>query len=287
LPFHTVDVERKLAELDNKIIALPETRELDLFARMFENRGATALRCPLVGIRDATDAAPIEAWLARFIAGEMGDLILMTGEGLRRLLGFADRAGLRGDFIAALARVRKITRGPKPQRALREIGLAADLAAVEATTDGVMASLRNLDLSGRRIGLQLYGEEPIERLQIFLRGKGAAVDAVAPYRYVDACDDADVIALIDRIASGTVDAIAFTSAPQVRRMREVAAYHGRQEVFIAGLQRMVVAAIGPIVAKELASLEVNQPVMPESSFNMKPLANAILLALQTRSPARR
>ena len=269
-----------MGELDNKVIALPETRELDLFARMFESRGATTLRCPLIGIRDAPDAAPIEAWLRRFGADGMDDLILMTGEGVRRLLGFADRAGLRDDFIAALTRVRKIARGPKPQRALREIGLAADLAVVEATTGGVIASLKELDLSGRNFGLQLYGNEPNEPLQSFLRGKGAAVDAVAPYRYIEACDDEDVIALIDRIASGGVDAIAFTSAAQVRRMREVAAHNGRQGDLAEGLQRMVVAAVGPVVAKELATLGIMQPVMPAESFNMKPLANAILRALQ-------
>ena len=105
-----------MGELDNKVIALPETRELDLFARMFESRGAMTLRCPLIGMRDAPDAAPIEAWLRRFVADGMDNLILMTGDGVRRLLGFADRAGLRGDFIASLTRVRKIARGPKPQR---------------------------------------------------------------------------------------------------------------------------------------------------------------------------
>jgi hypothetical protein len=53
---------------------------------------------------------------------ECDDLILYTGEGVRRLVGFAERAGLRDDFVAALGRVKKITRGPKPVRALREIG---------------------------------------------------------------------------------------------------------------------------------------------------------------------
>ena len=273
-------MDRKLGELANKIIALPETRELDLFARMFESRGALTLRCPLIGIRDAPDAAPIEAWLHRFVAGGMNDLILMTGDGVRRLLGFADRSQLRSDFIAALIRVRKITRGPKPQRALREIGSVADLTVAEATTDGVIARLSELDLSGRNVGLQLYGDEPNEPLQLFLRGKGAEVDAVAPYRYIDASDDEDVIALVDKIAAGQVDAIAFTSATQVRRMREVAAHQKRLHALVKGLERIVVAAVGPVVAKELATLGIMQPVMPANSFNMKPLASAIIRALQ-------
>ena len=53
----------------------------------------------------------------------------------------------------------KITRGPKPVRALREIGLASDLQAVEPTTEGIIAALTAFNLPGRTVGVQLYGDE--------------------------------------------------------------------------------------------------------------------------------
>jgi uroporphyrinogen-III synthase len=74
----------------------------------------------------------------------------MTGEGLRRLLGFARRLGLEPAFLVALAATRKITRGPKPVRALREIGLATDLPADEPTTEGVITALERHDLTRHR-----------------------------------------------------------------------------------------------------------------------------------------
>ena len=118
------------AELAGKTIAVPETRELDVLAQLFEQRGARVIRCPLVAILDAPDPTPIEAWLRRFVAGTCDDLILFTGEGLRRLLRLAERIEVQNAFLEALGRVRKITRRPKPVRALR-IALAADLQAVE------------------------------------------------------------------------------------------------------------------------------------------------------------
>ena len=99
-------------ELAGKTIAVPETRELDVLAHLFEQRGARVIRCPLVAIIDAPDPKPIEAWLRRFIAGRCDDLVLFTGEGLRRLLRFAERIELQDAFLEALGRVRKITRGP-------------------------------------------------------------------------------------------------------------------------------------------------------------------------------
>lgn len=148
-------------------IAVPESRQLDLFAQMLEARGAEVLRCPLVEIRDAPDPGPIEAWLADFAEGGCDDLVLLTGEGLRRLLGFAERAGvdLRERFAARLGQVRTITRGLKPARALRELGLRAQLPAAAPTTDGVIQTLSGETWSDRRVGVQLYGTEPNDKLQ--------------------------------------------------------------------------------------------------------------------------
>ena len=132
--------------LAGRTIAIAETRELDVFAGLLERRGARVLRYPLVQIIDAPDPRPVLQWLRAFADGGCDDLILLTGEGLRRLLRCADNhePALRPRLLAALARVRKITRGPKPARALRELGLASDLAAEPPTTAGVIDSLRRI-----------------------------------------------------------------------------------------------------------------------------------------------
>src|SRR5271154_973225 len=107
--------------LAGRRIAILEHRELDRLGGMLEAQGAQTLRCPLVAIADAPEPAPVLAWLQRFVRAPPDDLVLMTGEGLRRLRGFAQRAGLEAEFRGALGQVRTITRGPKPARALREL----------------------------------------------------------------------------------------------------------------------------------------------------------------------
>ncbi len=82
-------------ELSGRRIVVPETRELGQLLRMLEERGADTVPCPMIAIRDAPDIAPIEAWLRRFVKEPCDDLVLMTGEGLRRLLGFARRTLIR------------------------------------------------------------------------------------------------------------------------------------------------------------------------------------------------
>ena len=124
-----------------KTIAVPETRELDLFAALLERRGAVVLRCPLVAILDAKDPQPVLTFIRNFAAGACDDLILLTGEGLRRLVSCLEQhePALKPEFLAQLAKVRKITRGPKPARALRELGLKPDIAAEVPTTSTTLA----------------------------------------------------------------------------------------------------------------------------------------------------
>ena len=51
--------------LKGRVIAIPETREVEIFAAMLERRGATVVRCPMVAIRDAPDPAPVLEWASR------------------------------------------------------------------------------------------------------------------------------------------------------------------------------------------------------------------------------
>jgi uroporphyrinogen-III synthase len=272
--------------LAGRTVALPESRELDRLAQLLEKEGATALRCPLVAILDAPDPGPVEEWLRALAGGELDDVILLTGEGLRRLFTVAERIGLRAEVVAGLGRARKITRGPKPARALHELGLTSDLPAAVPTSRGVIDAVAPLDLRGRRVGLQLYGEEPNRPLVQALQAQGAVVRTVAPYVYAPASDGARVRALLAAMEAGQVDVLAFTSASQVDRLWEVARDGGAAEEarLRAGLARVRVAAIGPIAVEALAARGVRADIVPDRSFVMRRLVNAIAEALGPTGP---
>jgi uroporphyrinogen-III synthase len=264
--------------LESRIVALAEGRQLEELAQMLEREGAATLRCPMVSILDAPDPTPVVAWLHELIAGEFDYVVLMTGEGLRRLLGFAGRAGIREKVISALRRTATVTRGPKPVRALKEVGLSPTKIAEAPTTEGVIATLRREPLQGKTVGVQFYADSNPPLME-FLQQVGVTAKTVLPYVYAPAADSERVGDLIGRMARSEVDVIVFTSSPQVDRLYEVAAERGLEEDLRQGLQRTRVAAVGPVVADNLRHRGARVDICPEQGFVMKNLVLQISRAL--------
>ena len=258
--------------LKGYVVAVPESRQLDVLANMVEKRGGSVVRCPLVSILDTPESAPVNAWLKEFIETEFDIFVVLTGEGIRRLSGFAERAKIKAEFITALGKVHKITRGPKPGRALKELGLKADQLAAAPTTEGVIETLAGMALKGKRVAVQLYGTNPNEKLVDFLNSQGVAdIKAVAPYIYASEIDDDKVQQLIAQILADEIDVITFTSQPQLKRMLSVAKKTDQVEDLIAVINKIKVAAVGPVVEEQLKQAGIQVDIMPESSFFMKPM----------------
>jgi len=268
----------------NRILIL-ETREEAQFSRLLAEQGADVLQCPMFTIQDAPDPAPIEAWIRRCIEQPFDDLVLMTGEGLRRLMTVVRRIGLETEFIAALSKIRKFTRGPKPGRALRDLGLESQVTTDKPTSEGVSELLARYDLKGHRLGLQLYPDRDHSALIGAIKAGGAEVDSVLPYVYDAKAADANILTAINEMISGRVDAIALTSSGQSRRLFDVAKAHGVEDRLREGLARTQIASVGPVVTEELHAHGVPPTITPAGeAYFMKPLISAMAAALGVKAP---
>lgn len=267
-------------------ILILETREEAQFSRLLRDQGADVLQCPMFTIEDTPDQDAVGTWIKSAIDQPLDDLVLMTGEGVRRLVAAAKRIGVENEFIAALARPRKFARGPKPVNALRPLGLLAETVVEPPTTEGIIATLARADLKGHRVGLQLYPEKDHGPLLAAVRDAGATPVPIAPYVYDTKAAQSNIAAAIAEIAAGRVDAIALTSSGQVRRLVEAARAEGAEEQLRRGLALTPVASIGPVVSNELQAYGLQTDISPAGdAFFMKPLIQAIAARL-TQTPPR-
>jgi len=272
--------------LNGTRILILETREEAQFSKLLAEQGAEVVQCPMFTIEDAPDPSPVEAWIRRAIDKPFDDLVLMTGEGLRRIMKLAVARGHDQALVPALARSRKFTRGPKPGKALREVGLEAQQTTEKPTTEGVIEMLGKLDLKGHRLGLQLYPDKDHSALTGALSAQGAEVDSVLPYVYDSKAADANIIIAIDDMAEGRIDSIALTNLGQVRRLIEAAKAHGSEAKLRAGLERTLIASVGPAVSGELTAHGLRTDVSPaDEAYFMRPLISAMATALAARKRA--
>jgi uroporphyrinogen-III synthase len=266
-------------------ILIMETREEAQFSRLLAEQGADVLQCPMFAIHDAPDAAPVEAWIRRAIELPFDDLVLMTGEGLRRLLKVARRLQVEREFVAALERMQKLARGPKPGRALREVGLEPQTTTEKPTSEGVIDMLGRMDLKGHRVGMQLYPDKDHSALLAAITARGATADPVTPYVYDAQAAESHIQTAIEEMAQGRVDVIALTNLGQIRRLIEVARAKGSEARLREGLANTPIAAVGPAVADELGSHGLSAAIYPANgAYFMRPLISAMAAALAKKPP---
>jgi len=266
-------------------ILILETREEAQFSKLLSEQGADVLQCPMFTINDPPEPAPVEAWIRCAIAEPLDDLVLLTGEGLRRLVKAARRIAIDRDFIAALGKSRTFTRGPKPGRALREIGLEPQMTAEKPTTEGVIELLSRVDLKGKRVGVQLYPDKDHGQLLGAIAAQGATALPVTPYVYDARAADSHIVGAIEEMAAERIDAIALTNLGQIRRLIDVARERGLEARLREGLAKTPIASVGPAVSDELASHGLHADIYPANdAFFMKPLISAMAVVLGKKKP---
>ena len=123
-----------------------------------------------------------EAWIRRFIGKPCDDLVLMTGEGVRRLMKVVRRTGVEPGFIVALGKARKFSRSQTWPRAARDRAGAAgnDGKADLRGRRGNAVARRSQGPSARPATLPGQGHSVLIGT---ITAQGAEVDTVLPYVY--------------------------------------------------------------------------------------------------------
>ena len=246
-------------DLHGARVAVTGERRAEEQAALVRSLGGVPFVCPTARLAWEDDGDAPRRWIDAVRSG-VDDVVFMTGMGCNRLLQHAEAAGVLDDVVHRLIAARVVVRGSKALPVLRRHGVPVDLTPQPATTDGVLAALHDT-LQGRRVVLQLAGPEP-SALADGMRAAGAEVVAVCIYRYApDAVDNA-ATPLLDAIVSGELDAVTFTSAPSVEGLVAAATSAGRWDAVHAGLESLVVAAVGPVTADALAGNGVTIDVQP-------------------------
>jgi uroporphyrinogen-III synthase len=247
-----------------RVLAL-ESRRAPEIAKLIRASGgeptvAPAMReIPLESNHEALQFA------ARLFEGEFDLVIFLTGVGIRRLTEIVESQYDRARFVEALRQVKIASRGPKPNAALRELGVPIAVTAPEPCTwHELVAALDNSfgpALHGMRAAVQEYGATNPELLSA-LADRGVVATRVPVYHWALPEDLEPLRSAVRLIVEGSIDVIVFLTAVQVVHLAEVAEQMGEKTDLLREMQNSIVLSIGPSTTEALAKIGVTPDYEP-------------------------
>jgi uroporphyrinogen-III synthase len=182
-------------------------------------------------------------------------VVLMTGVGVRMWIALVAPLLGRDAFVQALGRCRLLARGPKPVAALREVGVTPWATVPSPNTwRELLATLDDrsaeMPLARARVAVQEYGL-PNPDLVDGLASRGATVIPVPIYRWAMPHDMGPLRSAVHAIVRGDIDLVVLTAGIQLVHLLRAAAEMGLEPAVRRGLERMVIASIGPMTSEEV------------------------------------
>jgi uroporphyrinogen III methyltransferase / synthase len=249
--------------LEGRTIVITRARaQAQRFAQLLEAAGARVLQAPTIVIE------PPASW--DLLDAALGALESFTWVVFTSANGVAmvdRRLSARGLAWTAIARKRVAAIGPATAEALAEHGVRVELVPTEYRAEALVEGLRRVVGPGDRVLLP-RAKETRDVLVVELRRLGVAVTEVPAYQTRRVEDG--VVRLREALASGSVDAVTFTSSSTARNFAEQFSDDERS----AWRGRIAVASIGPITAATAAEYGLSTDVMP-SEYTIPALARAL------------
>ena len=206
------------------------------------------------------------------LKGEIDIVLFFTGVGVRALLEIVETKYDREAFLEALRATRIVTRGTKPEAALRGLKIKSVATAQEPSTWhevlGVMDSTFGEELKSLRVAVQEYGASNPELLAE-LTERSASVMKVPVYQWALPHDLKPLRECVHSIIHAGIDVILFTTAVQVIHLMMVAQEMDCVPDLIRGFRSVAVISVGPTTTAELLHYGITpdfEPSRPKLGF---------------------
>ena len=249
-----------------------ESRRAKEIEKLIRTYGGEPFVVPAMREVSLDSNAPVLEFANQLIAGKIDVVVFLTGVGVRGLVDIVSTTGKRDPFLKALASVRIISRGPKPEAALRELGIKPLAIAPEPNTwrelIALMDSTFGTELGKLHVALQEYGASNPELLAALSERCGSVLK-VPVYKWELPENLQPLRETVHGIAHAQVDLILFTTAVQVIHLMMVAQEMNCVPDLMRGLRHIAVISIGPTTTAELQHYGIQpdfEPSRPKLGF---------------------
>ena len=258
--------------LEGRTVAVTAERRGEQQAELFRRRGATVVHAPTMHTVDLSGDDALRRRTEAVIADPPDWTVATTGFGMRLWFETADGWALGEDLVAALGTSTVIARGPKARSACRKRSLDVRWSAPGESMPEVVDWLeRQPGIAGESVAVQLFDPDD-QPSTADLRAMAGHVLEIPVYRWQRPIDPGPAAALARAVASGSVDAVTFTSQPAVRFLVEIAEEEGVLDGMVSSFNdgSVLPVCVGPVCATAAQEAGITTMVWPEP-FRLLPM----------------
>ncbi len=251
-----------------RIIVTRARSQASGLTKQLSELGALCVEAPTIRIVEPDDYRPLD----QAIAGLPGyDWIVFTSvNGVRY---FFERLFAKGKDARRLGSIKTACIGPATEQRLRDYGVLTDILPESYVAESVVDAFKGQDMADKRV-LIPRAMEARTVLPDELRNMGAQVDEVTAYKTVEDRDQAGTI--VDRLRSGDVDLVTFTSSSTVTHFMALLP----KDEAMSLMENVTVACIGPVTAETAEKMGLKVGVSAET-YTIPGLVDAILKHYQS------
>lgn len=262
-----------------------ESRRSAESSRLIARQGGEPVEAPTLREVPLRGPSGIDALERDLQGGNPVLLVLLTGVGTELLIEGLAQGASRERAVALLGAptTTLVCRGPKPHAVLKPLGLKPAVVVGEPNTwRDVLREIDERQLLGdKQAYVQEYGRTNAELVQGLLDRGARSVSQIKTYSWQLPEDLAPLHAAIDRIARDDAEVALFTSGIQLTHLLRVAEQRGQTQQLYQGLERLVIASVGPLTTESLVAAGLRPDIEPEH-----PKLGHLMVALGALAPAK-
>src|ERR1051326_2551355 len=148
-----------MADLERRTVAFLEGRRASELRDLIRRHHGAPLAAPCLREVHSPDSPVLQESIQRVLEADLHLAIFLTGVGTSTVFDSVRLMQCETQLRQRLAAATVVARGPKPTAVLRRLGVRIDITAPPPnTTAEVLTAIAHLDLAGRNVSVQLYGE---------------------------------------------------------------------------------------------------------------------------------
>jgi len=255
---------QEAATLKGRTIAVTRpTGQAEEAGKMIAKKGGKPYFIPTIEIKGPRDLSATKKFIDALARGEVDYVIFMSINGVKYLLSAAESLGLKDQLKKRLEKTATVAVGPKTAQELRKNQIQVDLIPARYTSEGIIESLRQRDVSGKSIWIPRTSQAS-PALAERLREMDNNVQEVYVYESRLPVDPELTAQFLQNLVGGQIHAIIFSSSLGAKNLFQMLAEQVSTEKLREIMHnKLTIVAIGPTTAETLAKMGLKVDVMPE------------------------